>query len=374
MLRIDDALTPLDPLVLDAPGGFAWWYVELLDETLTGLVLIAAWGLPFLPGYASAARRGVGQAPRSRPSLNLAIYEKGELTGYLLHEVEPRCASFSGEGTWTLGESAMRTVDRDGRRHVEIDLDAPLVAHGGGRLRGTIRFAGPLVRRAEAGAGDLGGADNHAWTPLVAPCRGAAHLDIAGRPLVLSGDVYHDRNASDQPLHDLGFGRWVWGHVALPDRHRIFYVLWPKGARGADAEVGGYEVSAAGELRAVEGLRADFHGGGSTFFGMPAWRGVTLHAPGEERPWFDAPLTTRVDDGFFYLRYLFEAKASGRRAPGSLEIIDPERVDLGRHRRFVRMRVSSDLATPSPWLPLFTGDLRSKWSRLGRGLLNGSAR
>ncbi|MEM1413731.1 MAG: hypothetical protein AAGH15_02460 [Myxococcota bacterium] len=368
MLRIDDAQQPIDTRVLDAPGGFAWWYVELLDETLSGLVLIAAWGLPFLPGYASAARKGAGQTPRSRPSLNLAIYEKGKLTGYLLHEVEPRKASFEGSGQWTLGESAMRTVVQDGIRHVEIDLDAPLLAHpGGGRLRGTIRFAGPRVERAAAGDGDLGAADNHAWTPLVAPCRGTAQLDVAGRALTLSGDVYHDRNASDRALHDLGFERWVWGHAALPDRHRIFYVLWPQA--GAAAEVGGYEVLADGTLHAADDLTADFEGRGNTFFGMPAWRYVAIRRPGEAKPWFEAPLTARVDDGFFYLRYLFEAKASGRRAAGSLEVIDPGRVDLGRHRRFVRMRVSSDTGAPSPWLPLFQGDLTSKWARLGKGLL-----
>ena len=63
------------PEALTAPGGFVWWYLDLTDGAGNGVVLIWSFGLPFLPGYADAARKGQGQSPASRPSLNVAVYK-----------------------------------------------------------------------------------------------------------------------------------------------------------------------------------------------------------------------------------------------------------------------------------------------------------
>ena len=40
MLQFDDPTRPLDPALLDARGGFAWWYVDALDDAGNGLVAV----------------------------------------------------------------------------------------------------------------------------------------------------------------------------------------------------------------------------------------------------------------------------------------------------------------------------------------------
>ena len=43
-----------DQALLDVPGGFLWCYLDLVDATGDGLVLVVSFGLPFLPGGSSA--------------------------------------------------------------------------------------------------------------------------------------------------------------------------------------------------------------------------------------------------------------------------------------------------------------------------------
>ena len=54
MLQLDDPHRPADRDLLASPGGFAWWYVDALDEQGNGIVCIWSWGLPFLPGDRAA--------------------------------------------------------------------------------------------------------------------------------------------------------------------------------------------------------------------------------------------------------------------------------------------------------------------------------
>ena len=80
---------PTDGRALDVPGGFLWWYVDLVDDHGDGLVLIASFGLPFLPGLLDAARRGAPLAPRERPALSLALYRGGKTSFYVLDVPAP---------------------------------------------------------------------------------------------------------------------------------------------------------------------------------------------------------------------------------------------------------------------------------------------
>ena len=78
MIGLADPRGPLDRTLLDAPGGFAWWYMDAVDVHANGCVLIWSFGLPFLPGRGSSARRGAPRTPRSDPSLNIALYKEGK--------------------------------------------------------------------------------------------------------------------------------------------------------------------------------------------------------------------------------------------------------------------------------------------------------
>ncbi len=107
-MQLQSPDTPIPFEVIDAPGGFAWWYVDAFDADENGMVVIWSFGLPFLPGYLHANRRGRPQTPRSRPSLNVVTYRNGKPDFYLLQEYPADRCGWTREGereVWTFGHS-----------------------------------------------------------------------------------------------------------------------------------------------------------------------------------------------------------------------------------------------------------------------------
>ena len=80
-----------------------------------------------------------------------------------------------------------------------------------------------------------------------------------------------------------------------------------------------------------------------------------------------------VDSGPFYMRFITRGSVDGgEEATGIGELIRPDRVDLGRHRPLVRMRVHDVReGDNSMWLPLFTGPKRGRIRRLMRFAVDG---
>ena len=204
-----------DPRLLDVPGAFVWWYVDLVDGNGDGLVLIASWGLPFLPGLLDAARRGRPEAPRGWPALSLAVYRGGACAFYLLDV--PAHATWAQVGdreVLTLGASTVCIGYADGA----IDVVAEIDAEGAGqRITGQIRVRGaspPWSEPADA---------VHGWSVLAACALGEAVLTTGGSTLRVAGRAYVDRNAGTRPIDALGMSAWTWARVALPD-HEL--VVW----------------------------------------------------------------------------------------------------------------------------------------------------
>jgi hypothetical protein len=351
---------------LRAPGGFAWWYADLVTERGDGAVLIWSYGLPFLPGYADAARRGAPQLPAQRPSLNVAVYRGGVPAFYLLQEYPgagPTTSPLADEQR--IGRSIFgRTLD-NGRCILGAALDCDLPA-GGGRLTGTLRVEG-VARVPQIAA--VQGDEPHLWTPLTGPATGELRLAIDGRELLtVAGRAYHDRNTGSVPLHALGIDRWMWGRIPFPDREVIYYLTWPHPG-GAPIHFG-VEIGSDGTTRRVE-LEVELGRERRAFGGLTRPETITLRAAGV--PWLEVVHTRVVDAGPFYLRMLSEARTpAGERAVGWSELCRPDRVDLAPHRPFVRMRVHRTAGPNSPWLPLFTGPRAGRAGRLLRHLLGGA--
>lgn len=362
MIQLDDPNSRLSLDCIEAPGSFLWWYLEITNVDGDGIVLIWAYGLPFLPGLAADARAGAPAAGRARPSLNVVTYSRGVPASYILHEYEPDDVAWDGQGHWRFGASEIRSVDAGPERSVDANLEIPIP--GGDVLRARIRAAGP---RPLAAVGPLPAllstGSPHGWTPLVIGAVGTAHVAIPGQGFrfVVSGAAYHDRNRSTRPLHELGFRRWLWAHERRGTAERIAYALWP---RDSKAPLGFGIEAAPGEPLKVTALEPTFVGRRTLPFGMRSWDSVTFRVPGADHadePFLDFPLTHCVDQGPFYLRYL-----RARGGVGSLEVIDPDRVDLARHRPLVEMRVTRAGQRPSIWAPLFQGALDGRPSRLLR--------
>lgn len=356
MIDIGGAGDPVDAAVLRAPGGFLWWYVDLVTPEGDGAVLIWSYGLPFLPGYASAARRGRPELPISRPSINLAVYRRGRPVFYLLQETEPVPVD---ETVLThvqrIGGCVFRRTEAGGRMTLESSLDLPLPAAG--RLTGTLRMEG-------AGRGDAAHPapdGQHLWTPLTGPATGELTLRMDGLPLEqVAGRAYHDRNAGRVPLHALGMYVWMWGRFPFRDRERIYYLLWPEDGTAAPRAIG-IEIGADG--RTTESpLEVELGRERWTFGGLWRPERITLRREGE--PWLTVRHREVSDAGPFYLRLLSEGRSGDEAVAGWSELVHPARVDLARHRPFVRMRVHHPHGPNSPWLPLFSGPKEGRAARM----------
>ena len=346
MIQLDDPDRPVPSEALTTPGGFAWWYVEVLDERGDGVVAIVSWGLPFLPGLASAARRGQAVPAITRPSITLVAYRNGREAWYQLAELRPDQAAGGGAGPWRFGDTTL-SIDRDaGVARLDVDMTVPV---GQSRLRGTVTVHGAPTRRARAYA--LGEAP-HYWTPLLAAQRGRVDLasDDGLFSMHLDGHGYVDRNWSLAPLHELGIARWAWGHTPTAAGDRVWYVL--DGVDGAEAF--GVAVHSDGAV-VPRALRIERSAPVPTRWGLRRSRRHRLFA--EDAVFAESIGGRCVDLGPFYGRWLGDGG-------GSTEVIDPQRIDLWQHRALVRMRVSHADGHNSRWHALFCGPRAGRVQRL----------
>ena len=365
MITLCSADRAPDPSVLDCPGGFTWFYVDLIDERGWGATVIWSWGLPFLPGYAGAARAGRPELPVDRPSVNIVVYGDGRERFYLLSELPRAECQWSADGrSWRLGRSTFAWVDSPGvggaapTRALAADLDLALPT--GGRVTGELRLAGPLRRDC---ADQLAAADpdcTHTWTPMIAASRGSLALRTPAGDLRIDGRAYHDRNSAAQPLHELGIQSWWWGRLALPGRDLVFYRLTPSepGATPRDLVV---ELAADGSSRTVETQLEPGRIRRSSW-GLRWYATATFRDP-DGHP-VEVEVDAVLDNGPFYQRYLLRGRCGADEGYGVGENLVPDRVDTDLLRPLVRMRVHRAIGPNSMWLPLFSGDSAGRWSRL----------
>lgn len=359
--------------LLDVPGGYLWWYVDLIDARGNGLVVIWSFGLPFLPGYIDAVRRGRGQKPRHRPSLNVCTYRGGALDFYLLQEFgsdEVQWRTRERGEEWRYGASTIRSqVCRNGWREVVLDLklDVPgLQGPASLELRGqgpAVRRHGgdhdPLIRRCEP-------LPVHDWVPLVWGHNAEGRLATGGEEQRFRGRFYHDRNGGAVALNELGLKRWLWWRVALSGGELVCYAF--DGPRQTQYAM--WSIDEDGRFSYLPSVRLERRAQATNRFGLSWWPSMTVDIAGT--PWLSVEHSDVVDSGPFYLRSLLRATdRRGRSFPGVAEVCEPGRTDRNRHRPLVRMRVHRRQGENSMWLPLFSGPRRGRVRRLLRSIFRG---
>lgn len=346
-----------DPTVpvraLHAPGGFAWWYADALDADHTGFVLIGSWGLPFLPGYASADRRDKAPPALARPSLNLAFYEKGVPVLYLLQEYPEQRAS-CGTTHWRFGESTLRL--ESGALQLDLNVRLPGSTE---RLRGSLRLEGPRMRQVN---GEVDKSDaSHGWTPVLGPCQAYADLRHGTRRFAFAGPGYADRNEGTLALHRLGLDHWVWARGTFGDETRVAYVLWP---HQGDPLAYGVQIGSDGraEVHRAEVSTTPMR---RSLWGPRPYAQLDLTVDGQ--PFLALRNEVPVDDSPFYARTLGHMiHPDGRRAPAISERCHPDAIDPDWFRPFLRMACQHTNERGSAWQPLFLGPRDGRWSRLWR--------
>ena len=364
LITLSPPTRSLDRALLDRPGAFAWWYVDLVNDRGDGAVIIWSWGLPFLPGIASSARRDRPVVPRSRPSLNVALYKDHKLDAYMLREFAPEaCQWHACDHRWSFEDNTM-AIEREGDRvRLTIDLDSAIPGTHE-RWRGRIEAHG-VARRAVSEDQRRGVDEHHDWSPVMIGA--TAHVDVcaAGVRYAFEARAYHDRNGGVAPLHDLGFERWIWGRLPRADGgESIYYILWPRG--GGEPTSLGLEIDAEGHTTRLDDLELRTSRTRRTMAGMRWSRSWEIWHEGAL--WQRVKAHSIVDNGPFYLRFFIHAtNAHGASTWGIGESCEPDRVDMMRHRPLVSMRVQqpSD-ARDSMWLPLFTGPRSGRLGRLVR--------
>jgi len=345
--------------VLASEGGFAWWYVDLVDERGDGAVLIWFFGLPFLPG----ARQH--PSPAARPGINLVTYEGGRPSGYVLQQLAPEDVDWTpGSLTWRFADSLFRAEVDDGRVRLDASLDLVLPAPGG-RWQGALHVEGPRCRFDGGGAGDDPSGE-HGWSPFTCFAHGSLELQAPGRaPFSLAGRAYFDTNASQRPLHGLGIADWRWGRYAFDDHEFIYYLVWPEKEDAPDIQLL-LRVEPNGTVIPHAQPRCEIVRPRRNFYGLTYPRALRLTSADG----LDVTVRHRhvVDEGPFYLRFISEAEdvATGRTALGVAERVVPQRVDRPWQRPFVKMRRHAIGGANSMWLPLFSGPREQRWSRLVR--------
>ena len=369
MIELCSAELAPDPGVLVSPGGFTWFYVDLVDERGFGATVIWSWGLPFLPGYAHAARIGHPELPIDRPSVNIAVYGPEGERFYLLTELPPDECRWSADGrSWRLGDCTFTWTDTaaaDGSaitRRLEADLDLALPT--GGQATGRLWLSGRLRRDPQNSAGDAaaaGPAGSHLWSPMVAAGRGGLELNTPDGTLRVDGRAYHDRNSAALPLDGLGVRSWWWGRLAFPGRDLIVYRLVPS-APGSPPRDLVVEVREDGSCRVREDSEVTFERPRRNIWGLRWPRTATFLDP-DGRP-VHIEVRTILDNGPFYQRYLLQGRCDGVQAYGIGENLVPHRVDGDLLRPLVRMRVHRADGPNSMWLPLFSGPRQGRWGRL----------
>ena len=355
--------------MLRSPGGFTWFYVDLVDDHGRGATLIWSWGLPFLPGYARSARVGHPHLPLQRPSVNLVVYEGGRERLYLLSELPTEDCVWGEDGSsWRMGDCSFTWTDTPtgdaSVRTLQATLDLALPT--GGRATGKLWLSGPLRHDVP----DSSRPDSrlpvdpmctHLWTPMMAASRGGLELDTPAGEMRIEGRGYHDRNSAGQPLQSLGIRSWWWGRLALPGRDLIFYRLVPSdpGKIPRDLVV---EITEDGTCRAREYVGLQMGHQRRNLWGLRWPSSATFPDPDGRTVQVDVDAV--VDNGPFYQRYLLRGRCGSDEGFGIGENLMPDRVDTDRLRPLVRMRVHRTDGPNSMWLPLFAGDADGRWSRL----------
>ncbi|NVB38053.1 carotenoid 1,2-hydratase [Pseudenhygromyxa sp. WMMC2535] len=326
-----------------APGGYAWWYVDVIsDDHRLGLTIIIFVGSVFSPHYFAARRRASarGEAPPDptrHSAVNVALYQPGapalldrgrNKRAWALSEYPSAQRERARLG---VGASTIAWTEDEHGPLLQVEIDErepflgrrPIFAHA---IRGRVRLRPAAIFGPRIELDPWREQPRHRWYP-VAPM-GRAEVEFEAPALRFEGSAYHDVNEGDEAL-EAGFRSWSWARAELGEHAGILYdVVDPRGGlhpRGWRLFPSTRTLApiADGELGAASELPRSFWG---------------MHRPIRVRPGEQPQLIETLEDSPFYTRNLVHA-AIGARPPETETATETlstvtmhESVDLERFR------------------------------------------
>jgi carotenoid 1,2-hydratase len=324
--------------VLATPGGYAWWYVDALDEKGDGLVAIFLVGSVFSPLYALRRAHGERALPEEHCAVNLCLYRGGKRIAWVMSEypgceIEGAFEEPGGEGV-RIGRSRILRSSTEVRFLVE-ERSMPLRR----AVRGEIVIEPLSLPWPALQIGDDARRDadpfataGHAWQAITPRARVRASFEAPAHRIDALG--YHDTNYGTAPL-DESFDRWGWARFHDGEHTTVAYAF-------TDRDGGRRSVHLRGDSAGHVEVHADtappegpLH---RLAWGMTVperFTGGPLDSP-EGPPRFACAPCTFLEEDPFYARYRAELHEPGRtRALSGLgEYIDFRRF-AARHRLFL---------------------------------------
>ena len=404
MIGLDSPQNEIPNHLLEVPGSFAWWYLDIIGNDGCGAVIIWGYGLPFLPQRSSVPPHQ--SAANNHPSLTISIYDRGVESFYLFQEFEQSDTKWISEfeqlsepcedeydrsnpaqkhiQRWNFGDTTIVSEKSDGQVRLTLKLQCKVPADCSD-LVGTINCSGnirPCISMVVSANGEAiektqQNDPRHQWTPVLTKTDAQVNLTCSQQHWQFNGRAYHDRNAGQIPLQQLGIRIWWWGRAALPAGELIWYQLHPT-TSSEKSEILNYAIWCSDrETIVFEHISCVFGGQNHGKYGLASPKLMTLMLPSianQSHPnRIEVELAHCIDDSPFYQRTIL--KNSGR-SIGFAEQIRPGRIGTPWQQPFVRMRVHSlrNDDKNSMWLPLFSGPVKGRWKRLIRYLFSTALR
>ena len=346
---------------LSSRAGFAWWYLDQVDESGDGFVLTWSFGLPFLP----ESRRQ--KSALSRPALALSLYKGGKPSFYCLQEYDPTAASEPDiDGNMLLGDSEFQITRQGEEISWNIRLILP-IAKSRERLSAVIQGSAQALKLNEQnGVGEtLSSKPEHKWSPRALGSQAQAQFHYGPQKMIFRGRAYFDGNAATTSLREQGFQRWDWLRVSFEDESFIIYRVGEEVSLEREAQVGFYQAEKLGDnLTQGNSATLKFWGRQRGFYGIRGPESVSFCFQEHD---YEVAYTHLVDDGPFYQRYIVKAERMGAKPAkgvGFSEVVHPEKIDIPWQRPFVRMRRHLVSGKNSRFLPLWNGPLKKGWRRV----------
>ena len=356
MLVVDSWSSGGGKHLLEAPGAFVWWYLDLINAEGDGVVLIWSYGLPFIPSYDLRA------LPLDKPSINLAIYRNFKQISYTLHEL-PRdeVEWIPAESRWRFGQSLFsweELADKDIFR-AEFNLSVPGSTDS---IKGSIEVTGRRWRSRS----DFEEEPLHLWCPTLAGAVGSLRL-LHGEKVLLetSGRAYLDHNRSSAPLDEQGIAYWHWGRIPFEEQDLIYYLAYPESEEVAPVLYLA-ALCSSGEFLELPIESVVYGEPQAQRYGLEYPQTIVVRTASQEV--LEISLKSMVEDGPFYLRAMIvgKRKSDGSQALGTAELVCPNRINREWQLPFVRMRIQREPYENSIWVPLFCGPRENRIQRLIR--------